>query len=313
VFASPVVTRDGLAVFGGLDGTVLAVDGQGVTRWAWSAPARVFSSPAWWEDTVVLGHDGRAFVGLDRRGRVRWEVATTEDADSPPVVGPDGVLYLASRELLAVDATTGTERWRAALQGHAFGAPALGPDGTVWVTELSGALVAFRARDGAQGVRVALPGAVHGGALVLDDGGVVVAVSDGHVRAFNTDGSARWDSVLEGTGRSLGSRGTPALTPGGVVVLGAEDGAVYGLRAGDGGRVFRTQTFGPVRASIRIDADGWLFVGSEDDRVYGLAPDGSVGWSVSVGADVDSSPALLPDGALVVGADDGALHCLRAP
>jgi outer membrane protein assembly factor BamB len=189
----------------------------------------------------------------------------------------------------------------------------LAPDGTLWVTELGGGLDAFRATDGTARPRIPLPGAVHGGPLVLDDSAVVVAVSDGHVRCFNADGSPRWDSALEGSGRSLGSRGTPALTREGLVVLGGEDGAVYGLRAADGLRVFRTQTFGPVRSSVRVDADGWLFVGSEDDRVYGLRPDGSVGWSVSVGADVDTSPAILPNGSLVVGADDGALHCLQAP
>ena len=66
------------------------------------------------------------------------------------------------------------------------------------------------------------------------------------------------------------------------------------------------------RSSACVDADDWAYFGSQDDRVYAVDPSGAVAWSVGLGADVDSSPVLYADGALAVGADDGALHALVA-
>ena len=96
------------------------------------------------------------------------------------------------------------------------------------------------------------------------------------------------------------------------LVVGSDDGGIYGLRVGDGAQVFRAATGGRVRSSARIDADGYAYVGSEDDTLYALDPTGAVAWSVALGADVDSSPLLLPWGALAVGCDDGALYYLAA-
>ena len=59
-----------------------------------------------------------------------------------------------------------------------------------------------------------------------------------------------------------------------------------------------------------IDRDEVAYVGGEDDFVHAVNPDGTERWRVSLGADVDSSPALLDDGLLVVGCDDGGLYAL---
>ena len=56
-----------------------------------------------------------------------------------------------------------------------------------------------------------------------------------------------------------------------------------------------------------------MLVGSEDDRLWAIEPDGKLRWSVELGADVDSSPVIGPDGTIYVGSDDGKLYALRAP
>lgn len=310
VFASPVIDSRGRAVFASLDGEVLGVDRDGIVRWGFGAPDRVFSAPAVVGLVTVFGHDGDAFVGVDGRGLLAWSHPVSEDADAPPVVGPDGTIYAASRGVTALDAR-GERKWTRALQGHVFGAPALAPDGNLYVPELSGAVSVVRARDGEIVRRITLAAGVYGGVLVLDDGDFVVATDDGHVRALHPDGSARWDFTTQGAARGQGVRATPALGRDGTVIVGAEDGGVYGLRVATGEQVFRVQTFGPVRSSARIDVDGWVFVGSEDDTLRGLDPSGNVMWQVALGADIDTSPAIMPDGTLVAGCDDGALYGLR--
>lgn len=298
----------GRAVVGSLDGSVLAVDALGVVRAASRAPARVFASPAALDDLVIYGHDDRAFVALDERGREVWRVSTNEDADAPPVVGPGPTVFVASENVVALD-RRGTPRWQRALGAHTFGAPALTVDAVV-VTDLTGGLTWFDARDGSVRRRITVPAPIYGGALVLDDGTVVIGAEDGVMRAFGPDGSPRWAQATEGAARGLGVRATPALRHDGVIVVGAEDGAIYGLRSVDGQRVFRFATGYPVRSSACIDADDVAFVGGQDDAVHAIGPDGAERWRVSLGADVDSSPTLLRDGLLVVGCDDGALYAL---
>ena len=56
-----------------------------------------------------------------------------------------------------------------------------------------------------------------------------------------------------------------------------------------------------------------ILFGSQDDRLYCLEPDGHLRWSVELGGDVDSSPTLAADGTIFVGSDDRKLYALRAP
>ena len=57
---------------------------------------------------------------------------------------------------------------------------------------------------------------------------------------------------------------------------------------------------------------GAILFGSQDDRLYCLEPDGHLRWSVELGGDVDSSPTLAADGTIFVGSDDRKLYALRA-
>lgn len=308
IFASPVVDAQRRAVVGSLDGALMMVDVEGVTRAAVHLPTRIFSSAAAVRDLVVFGHDAHAFVALDPRGATVWSVTTAQDADAPPAVGDDGTLYLASDALLAVN-LQGETRWRRALDAHAFGAPAVAGDAVV-CTDLQGGITWVARADGSLRRRVEAGAPIYGGALVLDDHAVVVAAGDGHLRAYGPDGALRWDFPSDGAAHGLGARSTPALRRDGVIVFGAEDGGIYGVRATDGSRVFKLATGYPVRSSALIDRDEVAYVGGEDDFVHAVNPDGTERWRVSLGADIDSSPALLDDGLLVVGCDDGGLYAL---
>ena len=66
-------------------------------------------------------------------------------------------------------------------------------------------------------------------------------------------------------------------------------------------------------SSALVDARGAILFGSQDDRLYCLEPDGHLRWSVELGGDVDSSPTLAADGTIFVGSDDRKLYALRAP
>jgi outer membrane protein assembly factor BamB len=58
-------------------------------------------------------------------------------------------------------------------------------------------------------------------------------------------------------------------------------------------------------------ADGVVYVGSNDGRVYSLrAADGTVRWSVSTRGDVTASPAVV-DGTVFIGSLDGGVYAIR--
>ena len=116
--------------------------------------------------------------------------------------------------------------------------------------------------------------------------------------------SIRFALVTEGP-----IRATPAVGADGTVYVGSYDGGFYAVRDGTVAWVYRAAE--RIHGSALIDATGVVLFGSQDDRLYALASDGRLLWSVVLDGDVDSTPALGPDGTLYVGGDDRALHALR--
>ncbi len=125
--ASPAVAGS-VAVFGGGDGTVTAIDlDSGDVRWRFTTEGRVRSSPAVADGVVYAGsadgslyaialEDGRELWRFDTEGRrldsSRYGYDRRTITSSPAVA--DGAVFFGSRDgsLYAVDAATGRLRWR---------------------------------------------------------------------------------------------------------------------------------------------------------------------------------------------------------
>ena len=66
-----------------------------------------------------------------------------------------------------------------------------------------------------------------------------------------------------------------------------------------------------VTSSPALGADGTVYVGSDDFKVYALdGKSGAKKWEFVTGGGVDSSPALGPDGILYVGSRDKKVYAL---
>jgi outer membrane protein assembly factor BamB len=93
---------------------------------------------------------------------------------------------------------------------------------------------------------------------------------------------------------------------------------VAAVLGGAGGRLlgappavtFDYTAAGPVNSTPAIGADGSLYFGAEDNRVYAVLPNGTNRWQFSTGGQVWSSPALGPDETVYFGSLDGQVYAV---
>ena len=79
---------------------------------------------------------------------------------------------------------------------------------------------------------------------------------------------------------------------------------VDGVWAVDGAQKWAFKTGDKVKSSPAIGSDGTVYVGSGDDNLYAINPDGTKKWAFSM-TSVDSSPAIGFDGTIYVGSAAG--------
>ncbi|MFB6126114.1 MAG: PQQ-binding-like beta-propeller repeat protein [Halolamina sp.] len=155
------------------------------------------------------------------------------------------------------------------------------------------------------------------GGLALIDGTVYVGAHDDRVYAVDAaTGRSRWRTRTRGgreatsaeqelpapgfdgsgpycplTGGSV--QATPAVA-GDEVVVGADDGRVYGLGVAGGGERWVVETGARVWARPAVTADG-AYVGSTDGNCYAVA-DGERRWAYPLGEAVVAAPVPVRDG-----------------
>jgi outer membrane protein assembly factor BamB len=79
----------------------------------------------------------------------------------------------------------------------------------------------------------------------------------------------------------------------------------------DGSQKWSFTTGYCVYSSPAIGADGTIYVGSWDKKFYAINPDGSQKWSFTTGGPVFSSPAIGADGTIYVGSNDTKLYAIN--
>jgi large repetitive protein len=67
-----------------------------------------------------------------------------------------------------------------------------------------------------------------------------------------------------------------------------------------------------VRSSPAIGADGTVYVGSFDNYIYAIKPDGTLKWRYQTNDFVSSSPAIGTDGTVYIGSYDKYLYAIRS-
>lgn len=148
------------------------------------------------------------------------------------------------------------------------------------------------------------------------DGTLYIASCEGGVFALSCDtGAPRWPFPFDARAPVVGS---PALGADGTVYVGGGDGVLHALDGVSGGQKWLFDTGGGVssqiQASINVGPTGVVFFGSGAGAVFAVSAAGDLVWRADVSDTVSSTPALSPDGTvLVVGLwDDHHVAALNA-
>ncbi|CAH1254460.1 AKR1B10 [Branchiostoma lanceolatum] len=128
-----------------------------------------------------------------------------------------------------------------------------------------------------------------------EDETVFIGSDGGRMYALDgVNGHVKWTFTSE---EDLGS--TAAFSPDqSVLYFGSENSFMYALRVRDGQVVWTVET-GPVRSSCVVGWDGTVYVGTLDNQIYAIRPDGMVKWSRDLGGEIWGRPAIGSGGRLV--------------
>jgi outer membrane protein assembly factor BamB len=285
-------------------------------RIVWEVKGRGWAvTPAFDDSTVYFAGIDHEILAVDRRtGAVRWRQST--GAVGPWTFGYNVVrlgdlAILGDRDIYAFDAASGTLRWM--YQPDDLDEPGrnyLFVDGaTVYAGSTRGRVYALNATGTARWI-TQLPGdsSVRAFGPVVADGVVFVGIKE--FTHYTTGGLAALDAATgailwvtpftpEVQGQGSASFGGAAVA-GGLVMVGAEDGRIYGLNVTDGSvrwiapRVHQLPpngAFNDTRALAIVN--GTLVAGSNSATVVGLDPaTGAERWRQRPeGGSIDQPPA----------------------
>jgi eukaryotic-like serine/threonine-protein kinase len=276
VFLSSPAVAGGLVYFGSSDGHVYALDAaSGTVRWKQRTGDVVHASPALADGLVVVGSwDGRLYAFDAASGAERWRVQTGLDPlmfnqqgfQSSPAIA-NGMVYVGCRDahLYAFDLATGAERWKVSTgQSWVVGSPAVA-DGRVYFNTSDSSLVQVVDANTGKPAWEHKARAYMFSSPVVAGEVLLTGVLDGTLLALDrATGRALW------TWRTAASKANSswALTRDGRL-NGAwnfdaswHDAMVVGFeRQTSAGSIFATP----------LVADGVVYVGSADGRLYALS------------------------------------------
>lgn len=271
--------------FGGGDGSLHGVDVNGteqVTNWPAAITGFLSASPSISSvDGSIFGASLGGFITAICPNGVARFLISTDGVQSSPAAGADSTEYFGSddRQLRAVR-NDGVLLWSFSASAAILSAPVVavanGATTAIYVADRGGFM--FKVNSSGQPVSgFNFPGPGRGpvgpmqSSPALAGNRLYVGSDDGNLYAVDaTSGAVVWAFP---TGGSIIS--SPAVATGGaqpVIVVGSDDGNVhFVLDAGTSAASMATFSIGAaVRSSPAIGADGTVYVGADDGRLYAI-------------------------------------------
>lgn len=290
--ASPTVGPDGTVYIGCLDGSMYAfypdlpfnASFRDRLKWSYDTFGPISGSAALSADgtTIYFGSEDHNVYALDTSNRsVRWIKPTGREILASPVVGPDGAIYIGSLDgkFYAFN-PDGTEKWPPKQTGGPiYGTAAIGRDGTLYFGSHDQNVYAI-APDGSTRWEFPTQGVIDGAPALGADGTVYVMSADRNFYALDPNPAAgrrmKWFAEMNVTSAS-----SPAVRSDGVIIFGADDNQLHGLRA-DGSKlapfnftIGKPQEGDAILASPLVTPEGTIYVASVNGTFLRLDTNGA--------------------------------------
>jgi outer membrane protein assembly factor BamB len=181
------------------DGSLYAIDANGELLWEFKTGHYLWSQPQISGNRIYIGSMDHFVYAISASGEEIWSTDLQGAVVGSPLISEDGSkLYAGSlaEQLVALNATNGETLWTFDTEASVWGTSIL-VDGTLYFADSGGNIYALEAENGDPIWQTEYAGKVVGGLTAISDG-LVLATEEGVVKAFNYDGTPKWEATLDG-------------------------------------------------------------------------------------------------------------------
>jgi len=275
--------------------------------WTFACEDEIRSSPTLHNGVLyVTAYDHNLYALDAMSGKFMWKYATDGGIAGSPCVHEDRVVFGSDdRVVYCVNAQTGRIAWTCPTQGRVRSSPRI-QFGHAFFGSDDRYLYAVNLQSGRVAWKTEVEGEVRSSPAIGDDT-IYFGDEGGSFFCMDIRGTVKWRYHTK-----RGVTSSPALhLESQLVVVGSQDGTLYGFDAQTGWVVWRFRTGKAVISSPTI-VDGMVYVGSADNNVYAVEmKTGRQVWKYTTEGQVNSSP-VIGGGSLYVGSVDGSVYSLDA-
>jgi outer membrane protein assembly factor BamB len=351
VNSSPAIGSDGTIYVGSLDidPTFHAINQDGTKKWSFNTGSGVYSSPAIGADGTIYFGSHPCLYAVNPDGNEKWNFTTGTSISSSPAIGSEGTIYVGSQDnkIYAIN-PDGTQKWNFTTERSILSSAAIGSDGTVYIgsrdynlyaigtphsfnvkvtshfTTLNSAAqstITAHVTDGTNPVQGATVN------LVSDNGGIFspqsgITDANGDFKSiFNaptvtTQIICRISAEVSKNGYNDGSGYVdvtinPIPWPMFRQNLNHTGVSPYDTSSNPGKLKWSFTTGNGILSSPTIGFNGTIYIGSQDNKLYAVNPNGTQKWNFTTGHYVRSSSAISFDGTIYVGSTDRKLYAIN--
>lgn len=208
------------------DGSLYAIDENGSLLWSFATGHYLWSQPQVSEGRIYIGSMDHFVYAISTSGDEIWSLELSGAVTGAPMLNEDGsILYAGSlgKQMVAIDTETGSPIWTYDAKESVWGTFLL-VDGNLLFSDDSGTIYALDAGTGTPVWQTEFAGKIVGGLTSIGDG-FVIATKEGVVKAYDFEGTPKWESSLDGEIYQAPVAGTDFLIAGTV----KGDKLVYGF------------------------------------------------------------------------------------
>ena len=310
IWASPVFSssRNVLYVISN-DAVLYALDYQGTELWRYHLEGTTsYCTPAFDLQGNLIVTSGRFVQSLTPEGGVNWTFDAGGLIGSSPSVGPEGNIYVGLWDyvesfgygVVAVD-SEGNKLWDFSAENSVVSAPVVDEQGIVYFGAYDNNIYAVDS-SGASVWTFPTGGQIWSTPVLARNGDILVGSNDEFFYRIQRNGQERWRFRTRSEDWGSATEGRD-----GTVYIGSVDGILRALETGPEGVSERWQYtfFGLSQSSPVAGDDDLIYIGVPDGNLYVMNSAGGFEWSHEVDAPIQSTPAISPDGSLVVFGSDG--------